>query len=213
MTAIKICGVKKAETYDLLLELKVNWAGLVFYPPSPRYITSDQARSLPDYKNYGLSKVGLFVKPTLDGIAKVLDKVQLDILQLYTSAEMAITIREEFGLPVWLARGVQSVADLPSNDNVDGLVIEAPASQSDSRPGGNGRTFDWRLTAGWKAPKPWLLAGGLTPKNVTQAMKDSCAKAVDVSSGVEHQKGEKDSALIREFVKNIRNFDFEKGVI
>lgn len=213
MTAIKICGVKKAETYDLLLELKVNWAGLVFYPPSPRYITPDQARSLPDYKSHGLLKVGLFVKPTLDDLAKVLDQVQLDVLQLYTSAEMAITIREEFGLPVWLARGVQSVADLPNNDDVDGLVIEAPSSQSDTRPGGNGRTFDWQLTAGWKSPKPWLLAGGLTPENIIQAIKYSGAKAVDVSSGVEYQKGEKDPALIREFVKNIRNFDCLKGVI
>lgn len=209
MTAIKICGVKEEETYDLLLELKVNWAGLVFYPPSPRYIPPDQARSLPNYNKYGLLKVGLFVKPTLDYITKVLDKVQLDILQLYTSAEMAIIIRDQLGLPVWVAQGVQSIANLPNDCDVDGLVIEAPSRQSDSHPGGNGRAFDWKLTAGWQAPKPWLLAGGLTPKNVVQAIKHSGAKAVDVSSGVECQKGQKDLALIREFVKNIRNFDFK----
>ncbi|EUK17746.1 phosphoribosylanthranilate isomerase [Commensalibacter papalotli (ex Servin-Garciduenas et al. 2014)] len=208
MSAIKVCGIKTAETYDLLLELNVNWAGLVFYPPSPRYITLDQARQLPDYKNHGLLKVGLFVKPTLDDIAKVLDHVHLDILQLYTSTQMIKTIRNHFGLPVWLAQGIRTVCDLPDNYDVDGLVIEAPSHQSDLHPGGNGRTFDWQLTSGWQAPRPWLLAGGLTPTNVTQAIKQSGARAVDVSSGVERQKGEKDHALIREFVGNINNFDF-----
>lgn len=207
MTAIKICGVKEAHTYDLLAELKVDWVGLVFYPPSPRYITMDQARQLPDYKNQGLLRVGLFVKPTLDDIKAVLDKINLDILQLYTSLETAQIIRDELGIPVWLAKGVQTISDLPINGSVDGFVIEAPSNQSDSRPGGNGRTFDWQLTSGWHSPKPWLLAGGLTSENVTQAIQQSGTKAVDVSSGVEHQKGKKDSGLIKQFVENIRCFD------
>lgn len=207
MTAIKICGVKEAHTYDLLVELKVDWVGLVFYPPSPRYIAMDQARQLPDYKNQGLLRVGLFVKPTLDDIKAVLDKINLDILQLYTSLEIAQKIRDEFGIPVWLAKGVQTVSDLPTNCSVDGLVIEAPSNQSDSRPGGNGRAFDWQLTSGWHSPKPWLLAGGLTPENVTQAIQQSGTQAVDVSSGVERQKGEKDPSLIKQFVKNIRCFN------
>lgn len=213
MSAIKVCGIKTAETYDLLLELNVNWAGLVFYPPSPRYITVNQARQLPDYKEHGLLKVGLFVEPTLNDIANVLDQVHLDILQLYTSSEMAKTIRDQFELPVWLARGVRTVSDLPNGCDADGFVIEAPSSQSDLHPGGNGRAFDWELTSGWQAPRPWLLAGGLTPENVTQAIKQSGAKAVDVSSGVERQKGEKDHALIREFVKNVYDFSVLKGAI
>lgn len=204
MTAVKICGVKDAATCDLLLELKVNWVGLVFYPPSPRYITIDQACQLPDYKNNNLLRVGLFVKPTLDDIARVLDKVHLDVLQLYTSVEMAKIIRNQCGLPTWLAQGIQTITDLPNKCDVDGLVMEAPCNQSDSRPGGNGRAFDWRLTCGWQAPKPWLLAGGLTPDNVQEAIKQSGAKAVDVSSGVERNKGDKDHLLIRQFVENVR---------
>ncbi|CAI3948705.1 Phosphoribosylanthranilate isomerase (TrpF) (PDB:1DL3) [Commensalibacter communis] len=211
MTAIKICGVKDPEIYELLATLKVNWVGLVFYESSPRFISIDQVRQLPDYYNEGISRVGLFVKPTLDEVKRVLETVRLDILQLYTTPEIARTIRETFDIPVWLAKGIQKRSDLPETCSIDGLVIEAPPNHSDSRPGGNGRTFDWQLTSAWNAPKPWLLAGGLTPENVVQAIQQSGAKAVDVSSGVERRKGEKDPTLIRQFIQNIRNIDFNQS--
>ncbi|MDI2091029.1 phosphoribosylanthranilate isomerase [Commensalibacter oyaizuii] len=204
MTAIKICGVKDSATYDLLAELQVNWVGIVFYPPSPRYIEPSQAALLPDYKADGLQRVGLFVKPTVDDIRRILDYVHLDVLQLYTSMENASVIQTIFGIPVWVAKGVKSRADLPTSCPVTGMVIEAPANQSDSRPGGNGRVFDWQLTKNWQAPRPWLLAGGLTPENVTTAIVEAQALAVDVSSGVERCMGEKDPVLIRSFVENIR---------
>ncbi|MDI2112956.1 phosphoribosylanthranilate isomerase [Commensalibacter nepenthis] len=207
MTGIKICGVKEPATYDLLIKLKVNWVGLVFYEPSPRFISMGQVRQLPDYHNEGLLRVGLFVKPTVDEVRRVLDTVRLDILQLYTSLEVAHTIREACDIPVWLAKGIKERSDLPKTCSVDGLVIETPSNHSDLRPGGNGRTFDWRLTSTWDIPKPWLLAGGLTPDNVGQAIQQSGAKAVDVSSGVERHKGEKDSTLIRQFVETIRAID------
>lgn len=204
MTAIKICGVKDAKIYDLLVELQVNWIGLVFYPASPRYLTLSQASQLPDYNKDGLLRVGLFVKPEMDDIRKTLDKIRLDVLQLYTTEEKALAVQQEFGLPVWLAKGIKTRQDLPVTCRVDGMIIEAPTSDADTRPGGNGRIFDWSLPADWHAPKPWLLAGGLTPENVQNAIQQSNALAVDVSSGVEIERGVKDSLLIQRFVEKIR---------
>lgn len=204
MGLIKICGVKEARICDLLVELRVNWIGFVFYPASPRYLTLSQAKNLPDYKRDGLLRVGLFVRPELDVIKRTLETVRLDILQLYTSEEEALMIKRTFNMPVWLAKGIQTYHDLPRHCPVDGMVIEAPHNALDTRPGGNGRTFDWSLSKNWQAPKPWLLAGGLSPDNVQRAIQQSNAPAVDVSSGVESEQGIKDPLLIRNFVKNAR---------
>lgn len=204
MVAIKICGVNEAETCDLLVSLQVDWVGLVFYPASPRFLSLSQAMQLPDYGKEGLLRVGLFVKPELDDIRKILDHVRLDILQLYCPDKQAEIIREEFHLPVWLARGVKTRQDLLQPCPVDGMVTEAPCYDSDTRPGGNGRQFDWSLMKNWHAAKPWLLAGGLTPDNVQTAIQQSSAQAVDVSSGVEAEPGKKDPGLIQRFVENAR---------
>ncbi len=205
MTAIKICGVKDLATYDLLAELQVNWVGLVFYPASPRFLSLSQAAQLPDYRNEGLLRVGLFVKPELEDIQRVIEKIHLDILQVYCPDEQAEFIRETFKIPVWIAKGIKTHQDLLRSCTVDGMVMEAPSYQSDTRPGGNGRQFDWSLTKTWKSVKPWLLAGGLTPDNIQEAIRISGAKAVDVSSGVEFKKGVKDLKLIRRFVMNARS--------
>ncbi|MBI0066168.1 phosphoribosylanthranilate isomerase [Commensalibacter sp. M0134] len=204
MVSIKICGVRETATCDLLLKLRVNWVGLVFYPASPRFLSVTQARQLPDYGKEGLLRVGLFVRPKLDDIRRILDKVRLDILQLYCSDKQAAIIREEIGLPVWLAKGVKTRDDLLEPCQVDGMVIEAPFYESDTRPGGNGRKFDWSLTKNWNPAKPWLLAGGLTPDNVQEAIQQSGTEAIDVSSGVESEPGKKDPILIQHFVKNAR---------
>jgi len=160
MVSIKICGVRETATCDLLLKLRVNWVGLVFYPASPRFLSVTQARQLPDYGKEGLLRVGLFVRPKLDDIKRILDKVRLDILQLYCSDKQAETIREEIGLPVWLARGVKTRDDLLEPCQVDGMVIEAPFYESDTRPGGNGRKFDWSLTKNWNPAKPCFALCG-----------------------------------------------------
>ncbi len=86
----------------------------------------------------------------------------------------------------------------------DVLLLEAQPPPKATRPGGNARTFDWSLLRGWTAPAPWILAGGLTPENVADAIRATAAPAVDVSSGVEKARGIKDPALIRAFIANAR---------
>lgn len=204
--AIKICGVRDIETYKLLLALKVEWLGLVFYPKSPRYITSDQIKLFPKNAEY-TKRVGLFVKPKIEDIETVLNQIPLDILQIYDSLENVTSLRNYFKLPTWAAIGVHTKADLPMQCSLEGLVVEAPTFEGDAQPGGNGRSFNWSLTTQWKAPVPWLLAGGLNPVNVVDALRCSRAKAVDVSSGVESSRGVKDHNKIKHFVNAVRQYD------
>jgi phosphoribosylanthranilate isomerase len=131
--------------------------------------------------------------------------VRLDVLQVYDGRERCAALRARFGLPVWRAVGVAAAADLPAAaEGVDGFVIEARPPEGATRPGGNAAAFDWSILRGWRAPLPWLLAGGLTPANVAEAIRATGAPAVDVSSGVERESGKKDPELIRAFVAAAR---------
>lgn len=200
---VKICGINDAASFDTVIDAGADWVGFVFFPPSPRYITPEAAAALSARAPGGPPRVGLFVNPTADQIAATLDVIRLDILQLY-GADVA-ALRTRFGLPVWCAVGVDSPADLPTDSRgADRLLIEAKPPPDATRPGGNAVSFDWTLLRGWKSPVPWVLAGGLTPANVAAAIRETGARAVDVSSGVEKAKGVKDPALIRAFIANAR---------
>lgn len=203
---VKICGLTRAEDMEACAVSGVRWVGLVFHSASPRFVRPEQAARLHEAiaspSAGGPLRVGLFVRPTHEQIAAVLERIPLDILQLYTDEATAFTLKEQTGRPVWLARGVAQKHDLPVSKAMDGYVIEAPAQKGDTRPGGLGRVFDWTLTRQWQAPAPWLLAGGLTPDNVSEAVRVSRAQAVDVSSGVEEAPGIKSALLIEKFVKN-----------
>lgn len=200
---VKICGINDAASFDTVIDAGADWVGFVFFPPSPRYITPEAAAALSARAPGGPPRVGLFVNPTADQIAATLDVFRLDILQLY-GADVA-ALRTRFGLPVWCAVGVDSPADLPTDSRgADRLLIEAKPPPDATRPGGNAVSFDWTLLRGWKSPVPWVLAGGLTPANVAAAIRETGARAVDVSSGVEKAKGVKDPALIRAFIANAR---------
>jgi phosphoribosylanthranilate isomerase len=106
---------------------------------------------------------------------------------------------------VWHPVGIATAANLPSSSSgADALLLEAKPPPDATRPGGNAARFDWSLLRGWNPPAPWILAGGLTPANVAEAIRVTGATAVDVSSGVENMRGVKDPALIRAFIANAR---------
>jgi phosphoribosylanthranilate isomerase len=202
---VKICGINDAAALDAAVESGADWIGLVFFPPSPRYVTPVQAAALAARHPNGPARVGLFVDPTAEQIAAVLDAVPLDVLQLYGAAD-AVGIRARFGRTVWRAVGIDSAEDLPAGSGgADALVLEAKPPPDATRPGGNAARFDWSVLRGWRAPAPWILAGGLTPDNVADAIRSTRATAVDVSSGVERSRGVKDPALIRAFIANARS--------
>ncbi len=205
MIQVKICGVRDAATLAIAADAGADWVGFVFFPPSPRAVTPAQAAAVSAAHPGGPKRVGLFVEPADAAIEDALRFVKLDVLQIYAGADRAAAVRARFGIDVWRAVGVGRPDDLPrAAAGVDGWLIEAKAPPGATRPGGNAVAFDWSLTAGWPAPLPWLLAGGLDPANVAAAVRASGACAVDVSSGVERERGVKDAALVRGFIAAAR---------
>ena len=204
-TRVKICGLNDAVGFDAAVAAGADYVAFNFFPPSPRAVTPVQAAALSARHPGGPVRIGLFVKPTDDEVAAVLDALNLDILQLYVDPARALALRERFGRKVWRAHGVSNAADLPTtNDGADALLIEAKPPAGATRPGGNAVSFDWSVMRGWRAPGDWVLAGGLTPENVAEAIAVTGAPCVDVSSGVERSKGVKDPAMIRAFIAAAR---------
>ncbi len=205
VTRVKICGINSPAAFDAVVEAGADWLAFNFFSRSPRFVTPEVAAALSARHAGGPLRVGLFVAPEADDIARVLDATPLDVLQIYAPEATVAALKAGFGLPVWSAIGVAARSDLPVTAGAaDGLLIEAKPPQHATRPGGNAVTFDWSLTQGWTAPSPWLLAGGLTPENVAEAIRTSGAPAVDVSSGVESAPGLKDPARIRAFIAAAR---------
>ena len=201
---VKICGISDPTAFDAAIEAGADWVGFAFFPASPRHVTPVQAAALSARAPGGPPRVGLFVDPTPEAIARTLDTLRLDILQLYGAQDLP-ALRARFGLPIWHAVGIASAADLPTGaGGAERFVVEAKPPPHATRPGGNATRFDWSLLRGWTAPAPWILAGGLTVGNVGEAIRSTGADAVDVSSGVESQRGVKDPALIRAFIAAAR---------
>jgi phosphoribosylanthranilate isomerase len=200
VTQVKICGINDPAAFDATIEAGADWIGFNFFPPSPRFVSPATAAALSARISGGPLRVGLFVEPTQAMIAQVLDTVKLDILQIYGASGSLDPIKG-FGLPIWRPIGINRAADLPTEmQGADRFLLEAKPPAGADRPGGNATTFDWPILRGWIAPAPWTLAGGLTPENVATAIRETGAASVDVSSGVERQKGIKDATLIRAFV-------------
>ncbi|MDJ0389256.1 phosphoribosylanthranilate isomerase [Roseomonas sp. E05] len=205
---VKICGINDAAAYDAACRAGADWVGFVFYPPSPRAVTPEQAGELAARGSTGRRPLcaGLFVDATDAEIGAVLEAAPLSLLQLHgtESPERCAAIRARFGLPVMKALGIATPEDLGLLEayapSVDRFLLDAKPPRGATLPGGNAASFDWSLLAGHPIPRPWMLAGGLTPVNVASAIRATGAPAVDVSSGVERMRGVKDPVLIAAFV-------------
>ncbi|MBS8228309.1 phosphoribosylanthranilate isomerase [Vannielia litorea] len=206
---VKICGLKRPEDMRAVAEAGAAYAGLNFFPPSPRYVSPAGARALALAAPEGLAKVGLVVEAGDDLLDEIVEAVPLDIIQLHgkESPERVQEVRARYGLPVMKAVGVATEADLPLLDDygrvADMLLVDAKPAPGDELPGGNGLPFDWRLIAGRRWPVPWMLAGGLHAGNVAEAVARTGARQVDLSSGVEREKGVKDAGMIRAFMEAV----------
>ncbi|MFY0635395.1 MAG: phosphoribosylanthranilate isomerase [Vannielia sp.] len=210
---VKICGLKRPEDMRAVAEAGAAYAGLNFFEPSPRYVSPEAARELALVAPEGLAKVGLVVDADDALLDRIVEAVPLDIIQLHgkESPERVAEVRARYGLPVMKAVGVAGEADLPALDEhgrvADMLLVDAKPAPGDELPGGNGLPFDWRLIAGRRWSVPWLLAGGLHAGNVAEAVARTGARQVDLSSGVEREKGVKDAGMIRAFMEAIAEID------
>jgi phosphoribosylanthranilate isomerase len=207
---IKICGLREAAHVAAAAKAGANYLGLVFFPRSPRYLTLSQAQKLALVVPAGIAKVGLVVDADDTTLDALLAEVPLDMLQLHGRESVArvAEVRSRYGLPVMKAIGVATEADLALVAEygrvADQILVDAKAPAGADLPGGNGRAFDWTLLSRRRWPCPWMLAGGLTPANVAEAIYLTGAKQVDVSSGVEIAPGVKDAGLIADFIAAAR---------
>lgn len=204
---VKICGLKTDEAMTAALDAGADLVGLVFHTKSPRNISIEAARPLAERARGKAEIVALVVDPADETLRALVEAIRPDIIQLHGSEtpERARDIRERFAIRVMKAIQVNTLADAErARDYVgaaDILLFDAKAPPQSDIPGGNGEVFDWQLIEPVKDVLPWVLAAGLTPANVAEAIRRTGATAVDVSSGVERTRGEKDPELIRAFIK------------
>lgn len=203
---VKICGLRSAADVEAVARAGAAYAGFVFFPKSPRHLALPEARLAALAAPPGLAKVGLTVDADDALLDAIVEAVPLDMLQLHghETPDRVAQVRARYRLPVMKALGVADEGDLLAIADylgvADQLLIDAKPPRDAVLPGGNGLAFDWRLLAGRRWPKPWMLAGGLTAQNVAEAVHLTGARQVDVSSGVERAAGVKDAALIAAFV-------------
>ena len=208
--SVKICGLATVDDVRACADAGANYMGLVFFEKSPRNIIIPAARELALAAPLGLAKVALVVNPSDAELDAITATVPLDMLQLHgrETPERVAEVKARYGLPVMKAVGIADGDDLPKLESyfgvADQILVDAKPPKDGELPGGNGLSFDWRLIAGRRWPCPWMLAGGLTPENVAEAVKMTGAKQVDVSSGVEDAPGQKNAELIQKFVQSSR---------
>lgn len=203
-TRIKICGLTRPEDVRAAVEAGADAIGLVFYPPSPRFVSFERAAELAALVPPFVTTVGLFVNPDPAYVQQALAQVPLQLLQFHgdeTEAQCAI-----HGRPWIKAARVRAGVDLvefaASHPSAAGLLLDAFVEGY----GGGGKVFDWSLIPQCLG-RPLILSGGLDPENVGEAVRRVRPWAVDVSSGVESGKGIKDAARIAAFVAGVRNAD------
>lgn len=207
MTTAKICGLTTPEAVQAAVDGKASHIGFMFFPKSPRNIAPEAAARLaPPARARNVKIVAVAVDPTDAEIDAIVRGLGPDLLQLH-GRESPARVREiaaRAGTGVIKVLPVSEAADIDDarayEPIVDHLMFETRPPKDAERPGGLGVPFDWTLMAGRRFARPWLLAGGLNPWNVADAVAASGAPILDVSSGVERGPGLKDPALIAAFL-------------
>lgn len=206
---VKICGINTRQAMSAAIDGGADYVGAVFYAPSPRYVSPVEAGALAQDVPVSVKKVAVTVDADDDLLEQIVAHAATDLFQLHgsESPDRIAHIKQRFKLPVMKAVSIATPDDIliahQFETSADLILFDAkpPKDMPDALPGGNGLAFDWGLIAAVRWKVPWLLSGGLTADNVNEAIDTSGATAVDVSSGVERQPGNKDPDLIRLFLK------------
>ncbi len=206
-TRVKICGITRTEDAVSVVESGADAIGLVFYRPSPRAVDIKQAQQIVKAVPAFVTVVALFVNPTIEQVRETLEHVRIDLLQFHGDEENDFC--RQFQRPFIKAIRVRQTSDVVAARlrfaDACGLLLD---SYQPGVPGGTGLTFDWNMIpADEQKSLPLILAGGLTPKNVAHAIEQVHPYAVDVSGGVEANKGIKDAAKIKQFLSEVYRVD------
>ncbi|WP_421863630.1 phosphoribosylanthranilate isomerase [Motiliproteus sp.] len=204
-TRIKICGLTEADNARRVAALGADTIGLVFYPPSPRAVSIEQARLICQALPPFVTVTALFVDETPERVSQILQQVPVDLLQFH--GDESPSYCQQFSKPYIKAVRVRPAVDLPElarqYASSQGLLLDA---YKPGVPGGTGESFDWQLITP-DLPLPVILAGGLDPNNVADAVNRVSPYAVDVSGGVEASKGIKDIELVERFIEEVARAD------
>ncbi|KUM02904.1 phosphoribosylanthranilate isomerase [Chromobacterium subtsugae] len=203
MVRIKICGITRAEDGAAAAALGADAVGLVFYPPSPRNVSLEQARAVIAALPPFVSVVALFVNPAREWVEQVLAACAVDVLQFHgeEEAEFCRSFRRPYLKAVRVRPGMDLLEWAGRYPDARGLLTDAFVEGAH---GGTGATFDWTLLPE-ALPLPLILSGGLDESNIVEAVRRVKPAAVDVSSGVEASKGIKDAARMAAFISGARH--------
>jgi phosphoribosylanthranilate isomerase len=207
---VKICGLTDPADIPAAIVAGASYLGFNFFPKSPRYLDLEAAAFMATSVPVGVGKVGLTVDADDATLDLLTTTVPLDFLQLHgkESPARVSEVKARYGLPVIKVVGISGPEDVTQIDFyakvADQILVDAKPPKGADRPGGNAVAFDWKLIAGRRWPVPWMLAGGLNPDNVAEAIRLTGARQVDVASGVESAPGVKDADLMRAFIENAR---------
>ena len=186
---VKICGITRGEDAQLAARLGASAVGFVFWPGSPRVVTADAARAIAVSLSAQVARVGVFVDAPVDAIRRVVEQVGLDVVQLHGRE----AVQDYAALPVRLIKSVtlESMADVERAAGLPAQVTVLVDAVDPVKRGGTGRAANWEWAAALARVRPVMLAGGLSPENVTEAVRAVRPWAIDVSSGVERSPGVK----------------------
>ncbi|NUS69777.1 MAG: phosphoribosylanthranilate isomerase [Ensifer adhaerens] len=209
-TQVKICGLKTAEAAERAVALGASHVGFIFFPKSPRNIEPDDAGRIADRIRGQAKIVAVTVNADNDELDEIVSALNPDILQLHGSedAERLLTVKAMYGLPVMKALSVREASDLEKIDAYIGIadrfLFDAKPPKGSDLPGGNGVSFDWQLLDALDGSVDYMLSGGLNADNIGEAMAQTSARAIDISSGVESAPGVKDLKLMESFFNAVR---------
>lgn len=211
---VKICGLSTPETLRIAVDAGADWIGFNFHPRSPRHVTPDRAATLAEPVRGRAKIAALLVDPDDATLSTVIAALRPDIIQLHgqETPQRCAAIRASTGVAVMKVLGVSHAADLAAIADyaaADHILLDAKPPKDAAYPGGHGQPFDWSILRALPQDVPFLLAGGLTPENVGDAIRSVrvmglALAGVDVASGVESAPGVKDGEKIRRFVARAR---------
>lgn len=199
---VKVCGLRRVQDVLLCDELGVDWTGLIFYPPSPRHLEPSQAAALPRGKAL---RVGVFVRQSADEVRTIMDRAELDLAQLHGGQDQRFCDRvgPERVVKVFWPQRYPDLTVLERDmaayaSSCRTLLLDAGTSV-----GGHGVSLDFPALDVLAFPRPWLLAGGLGPDNIQEALSRCRPWGVDLNSGVEETPGKKSPTRLRSVMERI----------
>ncbi|MBD3307092.1 phosphoribosylanthranilate isomerase [candidate division KSB3 bacterium] len=209
MLRVKICGITRREDALLACDLGADAIGFIFYAPSPRSISGDQAAAIAAQLPPHVARIGVFVETPCTEIARYIAQVKLDAVQLhgdYQIADLQQFDRQQVIAVARVSDAFRPDALAPLRDTAAAILLD---THSKGLYGGTGQTFDWQAAVAARPYGRIILAGGLGPANVRQAVDIAAPYALDVSSGVEAAPGTKDPAKLQQLFDALKDYRYE----